>query len=203
MKRRHELLQKIEGEYEYPAQFPSYCSIAQFLNNTPSNKIEFKDGVCYINNQRAGKFLNKCGFDNDSVAKFLENYRPGKFKISCRFKDIVNATKSKHMEGHSCYYPGGSNDHVVNHLLEDETVAVYLMRDKAGHIQARGWIRLVKFYRGDNTYYYVYNSYGNGLNKQIVINNINSRFADSAVGARSGDFIPLKRVGYYDDYFYR
>lgn len=173
MKLRHKILLDMQGEYEYtpelayyPNEFEAITRYLKLLVNTP---IEAKNGDLYIKGMRLGKFLNRASIDNNLISKYVEAHKPVKFTLSCRFKDILRASQSKHFS--SCYANDGCNSHVPLEFCKDKYIAVCLIRDDAGHIQSRCWLRLCKD-SNHNPCIVVYRIYGTGLDTENVSNTI-------------------------------
>lgn len=136
----HPFLAKLNGSvFNVPPVFrpiEKHCGLTDFLNTIP---IEFDKDGAKVKGQRLGKLLSKFGIENDLISRLLEQAKPVQVHISTREKDIWAATKSKYMS--SCLCPGGENAWAVPLMVKDPNIAVALVRDKAGHIRSRAWLR--------------------------------------------------------------
>ena len=189
MRQRVEFLRKLVGYYQTIPQFPS-DDIGNFLKKC---NISYQDGNLLVNGVKIGKFLTKAGIENDEVSQWLQNLHSVTFQVSCRFKDFLASIDTKHFN--SCLV--GLHYDAFKKMLNDPYWAVALLRDKAGKIQSRSWLR---YGTVDNQeMVFVAKVYGNGLTAEDIAKSLNGYYHSNYVrGIKRYHFI-TPRIDYYCD----
>jgi len=111
------------------------------------------------------KYLAHIGINNDIISKLGQTLICGKFKISCRFKDILRCAKTTHHN--SCYSEDSSYRDMPAVLANDPNIAIVYVPDKRGDFILRSFVRLVKNEIGDYNLV-VLGWYGNGSVDSIM-----------------------------------
>ena len=151
-----------------------------------------------------GKFLiSRVMFPEAEVSEFLNNFQLLNIQISIRTKDFFASVTSKHIQ--SCLSPGGINSYATEKMAEDPTTAVCLIRDRAGHILGRHWIRIVENRTLDSKtlHYYSYKVYGNKLKQHYLCEKFKEKNLFFCRQCSLSFFYPIKTPKYYDEVFGR
>lgn len=77
-----------------------------------------------------------------SYSNLVKPGRNDRVWISVRYHDILRCSITRDFK--SCFNPSGCNSHVPNQMLEDDSVAIMFVRDKAGKFSSRCFLYLIK-----------------------------------------------------------
>jgi len=163
--KRVDFLREIEGEYDYfsvDRSDPLYDSLFIRAKLDGEDIDEVLKSRLY-KRIRLGRFMSTdLGFDNDRVSDFLNSVRVAKFRLSCRYNDLLRVAETPHYK--TCM----SNWRGIQLLrdLADQDMCIIFEPDASGKMRCRMFARLLL--DGNNTVLGFYRIYGNGFDHEAI-----------------------------------